>query len=69
MEQPFFSIKTAEVQIVLGLLVSQDGYPLSYSIFNGKQYKGYITNTDMEADKVIAEYNGLWAVDILKRYF
>ena len=33
--------KTAEAQIVLGLLVSQDGYPLSYSIFNGSQYEGY----------------------------
>lgn len=33
--------KTAEAQIVLGLLVSRDGYPLSYSIFNGKQYEGY----------------------------
>lgn len=33
--------KTAELQGVLGLLVSEDGYPLSYSIFNGKQYKGY----------------------------
>lgn len=33
--------KTAESQIVLGLLVSEDGYPLSYSIFNGKQYEGY----------------------------
>ena len=32
--------KTAESQIVLGLLVSMDGYPLSYSIFNGKQYEG-----------------------------
>lgn len=28
--------KTAESQIVLGLLVSEDGYPLSYSVFNGK---------------------------------
>lgn len=27
-------------QIVLGLLVSKDGYPLSYSIFNGSQYEG-----------------------------
>ncbi|MPM30480.1 hypothetical protein SDC9_77030 [bioreactor metagenome] len=27
--------KTAESQIVLGLLVSEDGYPLSYSVFNG----------------------------------
>ena len=33
--------KTSEVQIVLGLLVSKDGYPLSYSIFNGSQYEGY----------------------------
>lgn len=33
--------KTSESQIVLGLLVSADGYPLSYSIFNGSQYEGY----------------------------
>ena len=33
--------KTSEAQIVLGLLVSADGYPLSYSIFNGSQYEGY----------------------------
>ena len=33
--------KTAETQIVLGLLVSKDGYPLSYCIFNGSQYEGY----------------------------
>lgn len=33
--------KTAESQIVLGLLVSQGGYPLSYSLFNGAQYEGY----------------------------
>ena len=32
--------KTAESQIVLGLLVSRDGYPLSYNIFNGSQYEG-----------------------------
>lgn len=32
--------KTAESQIVLGLLVSDNGYPLSYSIFNGSQYEG-----------------------------
>ena len=30
----------AESQIVLGLLVSEDGYPMSYSIFNGSQYEG-----------------------------
>lgn len=33
--------KTAGAQIVLGLLVSEDGCPLSSSIFNGKQYEGY----------------------------
>ena len=26
-------------QVVLGLLVSRDGYPLSYSLFNGSQYE------------------------------
>lgn len=33
--------KTSEAQIVLGLLVSKDGYPLSYNVFNGSQYEGY----------------------------
>ncbi len=32
--------KMAESQVVLGLLVSMDGYPLSYSLFNGSQYEG-----------------------------
>lgn len=32
--------KHREPQIVLGLLVSCDGYPLSYSLFNGSQYEG-----------------------------
>jgi transposase len=32
--------KHAQPQIVLGLLVSHDGYPLSYSLFNGSQYEG-----------------------------
>lgn len=32
--------KHSHPQIVLGLLVSRDGYPLSYSIFNGSQYEG-----------------------------
>jgi transposase len=32
--------KHAQPQIVLGLLVSRDGYPLSYSLFNGSQYEG-----------------------------
>ena len=32
--------KTSESQIVLGLLVSHDGYPLSYNVFNGAQCEG-----------------------------
>ena len=32
--------KHAQPQIVLGLLVSRDGCPLSYSLFNGSQYEG-----------------------------
>ena len=26
-------------------------------------FKGYITNTDLEAERVIAEYHGLWVVE------
>jgi transposase len=32
--------KHAQPQVVLGLLVSRDGYPLSYSLFSGSQYEG-----------------------------
>ena len=32
--------KHALPQVVLGLLVSRDGYPLAYSLFNGSQYEG-----------------------------
>ncbi len=32
--------KHSQPQVVLGLLVSRDGYPLSYSLFNGAQYEG-----------------------------
>jgi transposase len=32
--------KHSQPQVVLGLLVSQGGYPLSYSVFNGSQYEG-----------------------------
>ena len=32
--------KHSQPQVVLGLLVSKQGYPLSYSIFNGSQYEG-----------------------------
>ena len=43
LREPGFSKdgKTAESQVVLGLLVSSGGYPLSYSLFNGSQYEGY----------------------------
>ncbi|MFR8358531.1 MAG: hypothetical protein ACLVEJ_24680 [Parabacteroides sp.] len=81
----------------LGLLVSEGGYPLSYSLFNGSQYEGYTmipmiddfkqrfslgedfiivadsglmnkTNVELQtppldAEKVSAEYNGLWVVE------
>ena len=33
--------KNSNSQVVLGLLVSRGGYPLSYSLFNGSQYEGY----------------------------
>lgn len=33
--------KTAETQIILGLLVCENGCPLTYSIFNGTQYESY----------------------------
>ena len=32
--------KHSKPQVVLGLLVSRDGYPLAYSLFNGSQYEG-----------------------------
>ena len=32
--------KHAQPQVVLGLLVSRGGYPLSYSLFNGSQFEG-----------------------------
>lgn len=43
LREPGFSKdgKTAESQVVLGLLVSGGGYPLSYSLFNGSQYEGF----------------------------
>lgn len=31
--------KTAETQIILGLFVCENGYPLAYSLFNGAQYE------------------------------
>lgn len=32
--------KHSQPQVVLGLLVSENGYPLSYSLYNGSQYEG-----------------------------
>lgn len=32
--------KHQQPQIVLGLLVSEDGYPLDYDIFEGDKYEG-----------------------------
>jgi transposase len=32
--------KHSQPQVVLGLLVSREGYPLAYSLFNGSQYEG-----------------------------
>lgn len=48
LREPGFSKdgKTAESQVVLGLLVSEGGYPLSYSLFNGSQYEGFYHDTD-----------------------
>ena len=46
LREPRFSKdgKTAESQLVLGLLVSEGGYPQSYSLFNGSQYEGFHKN-------------------------
>ena len=43
LREPGFSKdgKDKESQVVLGLLVSEGGYPLSYSLFNGSQYEGF----------------------------
>lgn len=34
-------VKTAETQIIFGLLVCENGYPLAYNISNGAQYESY----------------------------
>ena len=33
--------RRAESQVVLGLLISEGGYPLSYSLLNGSQHEGF----------------------------
>lgn len=59
--------KHSQPQVVLGLLVSKEGYPLSYSIFNGSQYEGrtmlpivedFVSRFDL-ADFVIVADSGL----------
>jgi transposase len=56
--------KHAQPQVVLGLLVSRDGYPLSSSLFNGSQYEGrtmipivedFVTRFNLEDFVVVAD--------------
>ncbi|GHT54134.1 hypothetical protein FACS189446_3110 [Bacteroidia bacterium] len=56
--------KHAQPQVVLGLLVSRDGYPLSYSLFNGSQYEGrtmlpimedFVSRFDLDDFVVVAD--------------
>jgi transposase len=56
--------KHSQPQVVLGLLVSKDGYPLSYSVFNGSQYEGrtmlpivedFVQRFDLEEFIVVAD--------------
>lgn len=66
--------KNKEAQIVLGLLVSEGGYPLSYSIFPGNQYEGYTMVPVVEdfihryslGDFVIVADSGLMNADNVK---
>ncbi|MEO8852656.1 MAG: IS1634 family transposase [Ginsengibacter sp.] len=60
--------KHSQPQLVLGLLVSKDGYPLSYSLFPGKQYEGYtmipivedfVKRFDLGDDFVVVADSGL----------
>ena len=69
--------KNANPQVVLGLLVSRGGYPLSYSLFNTvcideskieedkvwDGLKGYRTNTNLPAAQVNENYQQLWNVE------
>ena len=56
--------KHSQPQVVLGLLVSKDGYPLTYSVFNGSQYEGwtmmpivedFVTRYELEDFIVVAD--------------
>ena len=77
LREPGFSKdgKTAESQVVLGLLVSEGGYPLSYSLFNGKQYEGFTMipiiddfrqRFDIGDDFVVVADSGLMNSDNIK---
>ena len=77
LREPGFSKdgKTKESQVVLGLLVSRDGYPLSYSLYNGKQYEGYTMipmiddfrqRFNLGEDFVVVADSGLMNADNLK---
>ena len=77
LREPGFSKdgKTKESQVVLGLLVSADGYPLSYSLYNGKQYEGYTMipmiddfkqRYNLGGDFVVVADSGLMNADNLK---
>jgi len=64
----------AQPQIVLGLLVSMGGYPLSYDIFEGNKYEGYTMLPVIESFKkkyqierpVIIADSGLLSEDNIK---
>ena len=77
LREPGFSKdgKTKESQVVLGLLVSRDGYPLSYSLYNGKQYEGYTIvpmiddfkqRFNLGEEFVVVADSGLMSADNLK---
>ena len=77
LREPGFSKdgKTSESQVVLGLLVSDGGYPLSYSLFNGKQYEGFTMipiiddfrqRFDIGDDFVVVADSGLMNSDNIK---
>lgn len=59
--------KHSQPQVVLSLLVSKDGYPLSYSVFSGSQYEGrtmlpviedFVQRFNLN-DFIIVAYSGL----------
>jgi len=47
-------------QIVLGLLVSKNGYPLAYEIFEGNKFEGYTMLPVIDTFKKNSIYNNWW---------